>query len=113
MAALDLEGLQWETWWEMGEARGPAPRTSPALLHCGAQVLVHGGYSVPARGYFNDVWLFDLRSREWTRVGSGGSPRSNHVLALQSVEPFTALLMFGGRYMERWLEEEHEVLVVW
>eukprot|EP00912_Choanoflagellata_sp_UC4_P000825 UC4_evm14s507 len=79
----------------------PPPRCSHqacALAKAGGQLWVFGGeFSSPSGSQFyhyNDLWMFDISSRIWSRIDTPGapSPRSGHRMVAHKRK----LIIFGG-----------------
>lgn len=111
--ALFVENLRphWERITVGSGALRPPLRVAPAVAICGRHLLVYGGVDLPSQEYFDDAWLFDLVSHEWSqmklahmKLAHGREAgrywcRSN--LAAVFIRERRSCIMFGGgRYFE-------------
>ena len=86
-----------QSWNELTQAAGPAPRSNPALVADPGNeraLLVAGSTDA---GYAADVWTLPLGGEEvaWEELGAGGeapSPRASH----DAVVAGDRLYLFGG-----------------
>ncbi len=69
--ALDLDT---DTWTELTPSPSPSPRFFAALVYDAAnhRATVFGGQG--NSGFFNEVWVYDLWTDEWTQLPSTGTP---------------------------------------
>ncbi|XP_077503607.1 kelch domain-containing protein 4 isoform X1 [Amblyomma americanum] len=91
------------SWEHVNAPGGPSSRSGHRMVHVGRQLLLFGGFHESVRDYryFNDLYLFDLDHRVWTKVecsNSGPSPRSGCQL-LPVAEG--KVLLYGGYSREK------------
>lgn len=91
------------SWEQVRASGGPSARSGHRMVQVGRQLLLFGGFHESTRDYryFNDVYLFNLDLRTWTKVecsNSGPSPRSGCQL-LPVAEG--KVLLYGGYSRER------------
>lgn len=90
--------------WERVDAHGgPSARSGHRMVQLGRQLVLFGGFHESVRDYryFNDVYLFDLDERKWSKVdpvNAGPSPRSGCQVAATSDG---RLIIYGGYSREK------------
>eukprot|EP00727_Mastigamoeba_balamuthi_P002093 m51a1_g11881 hypothetical protein (652) ;mRNA; f:573363-575487 len=99
---LDLESGRWEEVLCPGKGASPTARSGHRMTSWKKQLVLFGGYfdSLEDTRYMNDLWLFDLEARKWTKVdvlgasdkASAPAPRSGCQLAVYG----DWLYVFGG-----------------
>ncbi|XP_064473381.1 kelch domain-containing protein 4-like [Ornithodoros turicata] len=90
-------------WEQVNAPGGPSARSGHRMVQLGRQLLVFGGFHESARDYryFNDLYLFSLDERKWTKlepVNSGPCPRSGCQLACTTDGK---VVVYGGYSRER------------
>ncbi|KAL5996015.1 hypothetical protein ACLOJK_026088 [Asimina triloba] len=81
-----------------------AARSGHTVTRAGSVLILFGGEDAKGRK-LNDLHMFDLKSLTWLPlhcIGTGPSPRSNHVAALYDDK---VLLIFGGAAKSRTLND--------
>ena len=77
---------------------GPSGRSRPAVWMVGNRLYVFGGIN----GFFstlNDLWVFNVQSRQWTELipdGAVGSPPPRHEAAYGTGAQGGRLILYGG-----------------
>jgi hypothetical protein len=84
------------TWTKLVPAVSPEARTAAAMAstYSGGEIVLFGGQKLGAK--FNDTWLLNTTTGQWTNITTGTSPtgRAGHVLVR---EPnWNALVLLGG-----------------
>lgn len=86
-------------WKKYVSQNSPMPRSSAAMTcHSSGLALLHGGeFSSPKQStfyHYNDTWLLDTQSKEWTKIESktGPSARSGHRITVWK----NYFVLFGG-----------------
>lgn len=92
--------------WSLVEAKGdiPAARSGHTVIRASATLILFGGEDTKGKKR-NDLHMFDLKSSTWlplNYIGSGPSPRSNHVATLYDDR---ILLIFGGHSNSKTLND--------
>lgn len=83
---------------ESASTERPEPRRGGAAIHdpIGGRLVVFGG--VTAAGAVNDVWTFDLRSREWRNLAiSGATPAPRFGFDAVYDPVARAMVIWGGQ----------------
>lgn len=91
------------SWEQVNAPGGPSARSGHRMVHTGRQLLLFGGFHESVRDYryFNDVYIFNLDGRTWTKVecsNSGPSPRSGCQLVPMAENK---VLLYGGYSREK------------
>ena len=85
-----------EFYWRCFENRfSPAQRHSHSCVRVKDCLYVFGGFSATFTSY-NDLWLFDLNTKKWSRPTTNGSyptPKAAASLVLYSSDK---LILYGG-----------------
>eukprot|EP00873_Tetraselmis_striata_P018332 jgi/Tetstr1/438596/TSEL_027147.t1 len=99
---LDCEAMQWEA---VGRAHtGPSPRSGCQMVVHGDVLYLHGGYSkmkddddpdLEHGKAYDDGWLLDLGSYEWTKVKKAGFTPSARA-GFSMVPHKNRAVLFGG-----------------
>lgn len=55
----------------------------------------------------NETWIFDENSENWARYNAANSPRSRTGAAMVYVQQLNGVVLFGGRYGDRALNDMH------
>jgi len=102
-ALNDLHVLDTRTMtWSSPAVKGTVPeaRQDAAAVRFGAKLLLSGGCSFKSRVCFNDMYLFDVASKEWEKkqaVAERFSPREDHALTVVRDK----VLLTGGCFLDR------------
>ncbi|MCI4360533.1 MAG: carboxypeptidase-like regulatory domain-containing protein, partial [Thermoplasmata archaeon] len=97
--------FQSRTWQNVTGSIAPPPRESAAMASDprGQQVVLEGGwnpdYSVGGAGAsvtWNDTWVLNLTTFNWTREGPSNAPRPMFGSTMIYAPPVSSYLLFGG-----------------
>ncbi|KAK6930120.1 Kelch repeat type 1 [Dillenia turbinata] len=96
--------------WSLMDAKGdiPVARSGHSVVRASSVLILFGGEDIKRRK-LNDLFMFDLKSLTWLPlhcIGSGPSPRSNHVAALYDDR---ILFIFGGTTKSRTLNDMYSL----
>jgi hypothetical protein len=82
-------------WEELKPKHSPPPRAQFGIADIGDdKVIIFGGIGVGSK-VFNDTWIFDLKSNDWTEVLTEPKPMGRYDHSLARITPNTVML-FGG-----------------
>jgi hypothetical protein len=87
--------------WSAVEAQGtPPPRRSGGQgAVCRSKLFIFGGYDGRHGNYFNDLFVFDFDSKQWTTLPEQGTvpePRTDHIMVLHDSAEGDSLYIMGG-----------------
>ena len=66
-------------------------------------MILFGGES--EKGFLNDLWVFDLKTKQWEEVlalGAYPGPRKGHSCSIFSLDSITLLAIFGGNSLGKY-----------
>ena len=115
--ALDLKSYAWE---QIKAANPPAPRSGHRMVHFKRKLYVFGGFfdSVQDIKYYDDLHVFDLDSRTWTKAAPASSvapwPSARSGFGFTLLAGSDTAYLYGGycSHMrnKKTMEERHSVL---
>ena len=102
--AFDLDTLSWEEVGRTGERPEIRCLLTAALDSPSRRMIVYGGQR---NGPLDDIWAFDLATRQWTNLTPGARP-AGRMLATSFIDRDGRFIVFGGatgsgRVNETWM----------
>ncbi|CAF1336824.1 unnamed protein product [Rotaria sordida] len=99
--------LQWKQLASSDLANGPVGRTSPSNVMYRDSLVMYGGanHCGNFRPTYNDTWLFNLTTLQWTRLLTINDPplgRWGHFAWIDPLFDSDSMLIFGGRHGEKY-----------
>ena len=84
------------TWTLKNPSNAPSPRWAHSMVYDSANkiVLLFGGYD--GTDFFNDTWVYDAITNNWTEVSPISSPSERHVQAMAYDSVHKRAILFGG-----------------
>ena len=95
LSIFDTTTQTWITPPKVSKQPRPSGRRSHTAINLNGNLLLFGGYNSSTLEHKNDMWIFDTKSWEWSKIrplGKGPNPRRR--MSLVQVE--SQVFLFGG-----------------
>ena len=87
-----------QTWTEISDINSPESRTHHSMVYNSltGKVLLFGGSSTTEIAQFNDTWVFDTSTYEWTELYPENAPSGRSAHAMYYDSELNEVVLYGG-----------------